>query len=130
MPQTEYAHVHPRLFVTKSEGKLLVGLTNLSGGQSIYIHKERHSLRGCWTISFGITMAPLEWQGGELWISASADDTPFQRLVGEVGRAVNQQRQAAGEGQSQPQASTLPAAPPPVILPTPSWPWLPPGYGT
>ena len=131
MPETEKAHVKPQLFVTASQGVVLVGLTNLSGAASIYLHKERHSLRGAWTIAASGTLAPVEWKGGELWISASADDTPYQRLLGELGRAASQRKQAGSEpGQAPGPVPALgPVLPPlpsiPPIPGLPGFPWYP-----
>jgi len=132
MPETEKAMLKPKLLVTASEGSVLVGIINLSAVE-IYLHKERYSTRGAWTIAAGATLAPIEWKGGELWISAAGDDAAFQRLFGEVGRGASQQKQAEGQGQGQaPAAPAAPAAPgvPPVLPPIPPIPPIPglPGF--
>jgi hypothetical protein len=93
-----YAKLEPQQLLPAGQGPVSLTIQNLDAAADLYLHKEyEFPLRG-WVIPKATTLPNFAWDGGRLWISASANNTPYQVLTVEPARGAAQAGGGDGGG--------------------------------
>lgn len=91
-----YAYVEPRQFIPAAQGRISLTIENLDPEADLFLHKEYEFPERGWKIPATKSLPNFEWDGGRLWISASANNTPYQVLIVEPARGKSQAGSAGG----------------------------------
>ena len=108
---SEHAYVEPRQLFTGAQGRVSFALVNQSATATINLHREYERPADDFQVVPLGSLPMLEWAGGRLWISASADNTPYMILRSEPGRGDLQLQEGVPAGPSSPGGG----APDPVV---------------
>lgn len=92
------ANLEPRQLIPAAVGPMLVVISNLDGAKTIYLHPEYEKPLFGYKIEHGTSLPALDWHGGRLWISASADNCEYLVLRMEPSRGAQQASAPGGGG--------------------------------
>jgi hypothetical protein len=84
----------PKLLVSREQGSgFAFVLMNLSAGATVLLHREEFRTDEAFRVAPVTQTQPILWLGGELWVSASADNTEIRVLPSEPGARATQLNQ-------------------------------------
>lgn len=93
-----YAYLEPHQFIPATQPGVSVTIENLDAAADLYLHKDYEAPDRGWKILATKSLPNFTWDGGRLWISASANNVPYQVLIVEPARGEREATQSGGDG--------------------------------